>query len=114
MLDSKIYGQLKHFIEGSIADYAKLYKPKTRYWDFQIDWLDHVRCVAENGASLATTPAWQEDTLSISATTTEEIWANIYQQVQESIGENIQVDTNLMVAHSIARSVFNNQQGRII
>ena len=28
------------------ADYANLYKPKTRYGDFQIQWLDHVRRVA--------------------------------------------------------------------
>ena len=70
-----------------MADYAKLYKSKSQYGDFQINWLDHVRCVAENGALLATSPAWrQDDTSSVSATTTD-IWANIYKQVQEYWGD---------------------------
>ena len=113
LLDSELYGQLKILVDGLIADYATLYKPKTQYGDFQITWLDHVRCLAENGALLATSPAWQQDDTSSTPATTTETWANIYKQVRGCIGE-IQVDTNFMVAHSIARSVFNHQQGRIL
>ena len=47
--------------KGMIGDYAKLYKPNTQCRDFEIDWLDHMRCAAENGTLLATSPAWKED-----------------------------------------------------
>ena len=66
-----------------------------------------MRFVVETGASLANACTQQIDD------STATVWADLYKNVQAVLGE-IQTDTNLMVAHSIAKSVFNHQQTRIL
>ena len=100
-----------------MKDYAHLYKQEkgsTKYADFQVHWLEHVHQVAVRGAALATSDAQDvdSDTVVLTSSSAAEQWSHIYIHAQSELGE-IDPDTNMMVLHSVARSVFNQQHERI-
>ena len=57
MLRNDLYDQFKFLVRSMLGDYTQLYrsiKGKTKYADFQLEWL---QTVAENGATFATCDA---------------------------------------------------------
>ncbi len=53
-----------------------LCKPKTQYGEFQIKWLDIIRCIAESNAA-------QDGTFPLSVI----VWTDIYNDVQNILGD---------------------------
>ena len=91
-------------------------KGKTKYADFQLEWLQHIRAVAENGSTFATCdaqPAYQYESDTMSSSDTHVIWAIVYCQAMDVLGE-ISDDTNLIMLHTIAKSLYNYQQQQVI
>lgn len=110
---------LAELVASLVKDYADLYtyeKGRTKYADFQVHWHDHVRQVAERGSNLASCDAQEFDDPAdppvLLTSSAAEKWSHIYMNAQVQMRE-IDGDTNLMVVHLIAKSIFNQQQKRI-
>ena len=119
MLRNSLYDQFRSLVSSLLGDYTHLYrhiKGTTKYADFQVEWLQHIRAVAENGYTFANCdaqPAYQYELDPIPTSDTNAIWAIMYCQAMEVLGE-ISSDTNLIMLHTIANSVYNYQLQQVI
>lgn len=117
LLEVELFEDFSQLVSCLVEDYCELYKSikgRTKYSDFQVKWLHHLYKVAEKGAALATSNAPDDDYTAILPTSlAAEQWSNIYISAHTKLGE-VKSDTNLIVLHSIAKQMFNNQQERVI
>ena len=119
LLRNDLYDEFKSLVSFLLSDYVHLYQSimeRTRYADFQLEWLQHVRAVGENGATFATSdaqPAHEYESDIIPNSNTHATWAVVYCQAMDALGD-ISDDTNLIILHTIASAVYNHQQQQFI
>ena len=119
LLRNDLYDEFKSLVSSLLGDYVYLYrstKGRTKYADFQVEWLQHIRAVGENGSMFATSdaqPTQEYESDIIPNSNTHATWAVVYCQAMDALG-HISDDTNLIILHTIAGAVYNHQQQKFI
>ena len=119
LLRNDLYDEFKSLVSSLLSDYVYLYrctKGRTKYVDFQLEWLQHVSAVGENGSTFATSdaqPVYEYESDIIPNSNAHATWAVVYCQAMDMLGD-ISDDTNLIILHTIASAVYNHQQQQFI
>ena len=105
-------------VSSLLEDYLKLVsssiKGNSKYMDFQVVWLDHIRKIGEQGYLLSTCeaqPLFDGESRALDSSAVH-AWFEI---LTSALAEIIPLspETNLIMLHTIAREVYDHQQQQI-